>query len=242
MKLEKSLQKYGLNEKQAKIYLACLALGSASVYRISQRAGLPRSTGYEILNSLKEYGLVTTFIKKKIRYYNAESPKVAIELAREKAEVLEKVLPELIAMYGRPEERPVVRFYQGRKNVEIALNDMLNAKEIVGFSSAEDLFKIFAKEHLKFLEKRIQKKIPTRLIMHDSETARERKRLGVDEYRHIKIIPSQYKHHGSVLIYGNKMMMFLYDQKQLMTLVVESEGLVQIQRSIFNYLWDNIKE
>lgn len=38
-----SLRQFGLNEKQAKVYLACLELGSASVQKIAKKAGVERT-------------------------------------------------------------------------------------------------------------------------------------------------------------------------------------------------------
>ena len=52
MRLEQTLKDYGLKEKQIKVYLACLQLGTGSVVKIAQKAGMPRSTVYEILESL----------------------------------------------------------------------------------------------------------------------------------------------------------------------------------------------
>ena len=65
MKLENVLKEYGLTEKQAKVYLACLGLDSSPVQKISDVSGLPRTTCYEVLDSLKLLGLISSFQKKK---------------------------------------------------------------------------------------------------------------------------------------------------------------------------------
>ena len=64
MKIENVLKAYGLNEKQIKVYLACLELGSASVQKISQKSGLIRTTVYEVLETLKQRGFTSSFLKK----------------------------------------------------------------------------------------------------------------------------------------------------------------------------------
>ena len=67
MKLEKVLENYGLTKKQALLYITCLELGSASVYKIAKKANLSRSTCYEVLEILREKKLVTIFQKKKVK-------------------------------------------------------------------------------------------------------------------------------------------------------------------------------
>jgi len=51
--LENVLIEYGLSQNQAKVYLACLELGSATVQKISRQAGLPRTTCYQIIETLR---------------------------------------------------------------------------------------------------------------------------------------------------------------------------------------------
>ena len=44
MTLDKELQKIGLSEKEAKVYLAALELGQASVQNIARKAEVNRAT------------------------------------------------------------------------------------------------------------------------------------------------------------------------------------------------------
>jgi sugar-specific transcriptional regulator TrmB len=94
MHLQKTLEKYGLTAKQAKIYLATLELGSAPVNLIAKKSAIPRPSCYDILESLNNLGIASTFTKKKTRYYSVEDPRKIIKLAEQKAEDLKQVLPE----------------------------------------------------------------------------------------------------------------------------------------------------
>jgi len=64
MQLQKALEQFGLNKKQAKVYLAVLELGSATVNIISNKSGIARSSCYDILNSLIKKGIASSFKKK----------------------------------------------------------------------------------------------------------------------------------------------------------------------------------
>lgn len=240
MDLEKTLKNYGLTEKQAKIYLACLELGSTSVQKISQKAGLPRSTSYELLETLQQQGLVSTFQKKKVRYFSAEEPEKVVNLAKQKAESLEQSLPHLRALYGKAKIRPTVKFYQGKQQMKLVLDEILKeAKELLAFSSADDLFATL--EYFpEFVKKRVKQKIPTKVILRQSAKAKERQRLGPQELREVRIIPADYEYHGLVFIWDKKIAMFSFG-KELVALIIESEELAKVQKAMFEVIWHSLE-
>jgi len=240
MDLEKTLKNYGLTEKQAKIYLACLELGSAPVQKISQKSALPRSTCYEILEFLKQQSLVSVFSKKKTKYFSAADPKEVISSAKEKVGLLEQALPEFEAVYGQAKNRPTVRFYQGEAGMKTILKEILaEAKELLAFNHAEDLFAVLGDYWSEFVKQRMAKKIPVRVILRDTEKGRERQSLGLKELRDVKLIPASYQFHGVIFIWSKKIAMFSF-KKDLVALVIESEELTNVQRALFNNLWENL--
>ncbi len=237
MNLSKILQSYGLSEKQAKVYLACLELGSASVVKISAKAGLPRSTVYEILEHLSHEGFVSTFNKKKIKYFSAEDPAQIVRLAESKVNILRDVLPQLNAIAGQFRKRPTVRFYQGKDEMKLILEEILDEADILlAFGSADDLFRELESFH-KFVEKRIKNKIPLRVILEESELAKKRQALGQKHLRQVKIVPSVYSFHGVKYIWKNKVAMFSFTG-DLVCVVIESKELIDMEKAMFNHLWD----
>ena len=72
--VEKVLKNLGLNDKEIKIYLACLRLGPSPVRKIAQESGVNRGTAYDILRSLIKLGLVSYYHKDKNQYFIAENP------------------------------------------------------------------------------------------------------------------------------------------------------------------------
>lgn len=242
MNLENVLKSYGLTEKQASLYLACLGMDSASVYKIGQKVKIPRSTCYEVLESLKELGLVTTFRKKQVIYYAAEEPKIIINNLKEKINDLEKALPEFSAIYGGAKLRPTARLYQGLENMKTILQEILDeADEIIAFSSAEDHLAVFGAYWPEFVKKRIKKRIPVRTILTESAQARQRQAIGPRELRKVKIISADYKHHGLIMIWQDKIAMFSFE-KEMIALVIESRELARTQRAWFNFFWNMLPE
>ena len=58
---ERELVEIGLNEKEAKVYLASLELGQSAVQGISSRSGVNRATTYFIIEGLTAKGLISSF-------------------------------------------------------------------------------------------------------------------------------------------------------------------------------------
>ena len=244
MFLEKVLTEYGLKENHAKVYLACLELGSSSVLKISQKAILPRSTTEVILNSLQEKGFVSSFKKKNAKYFSTEDPKKIIANAKAKAELLEKALPNFRELYAHSTVIPTVRFYHGKHGMRTVLNEILTdtptlAKELLSFSSYDDIAEILEREFSTFVKRRMEKGLPVRTILRESEKALERARLGPQELRQVRFISPQYEHHGLFFVWGHKIAMISL-KHEWSVLIIESEELAQSQKMLFEALWDSL--
>lgn len=239
MNLETTLEEYGLKERHAKIYLACLELGSAPILKIAQQSGFARSTCEAVLERLQQEGFVSSFRKRRTRYFSPEDPHQVVALAKAKAQSLERVLPQFMAAYGKNKVRPTVRFYQGKQGMHLILQELLQeAKELLAFSEAEDLFSVL-EDYPEFVQRRLALKIPARVILKNSPKAQERQKLGPQQLRQVKIISENYNYHGMMLLWKNKIAMFSFKQ-DLTALLIESQELYQMQETMFEFLWKTL--
>lgn len=239
MPLNEVLKQFGLTEKEARVYLALLELGASSVQKIAQKAGIARPTTYDILESLKNQNLASIFEKGEVKYYSPTDPARIVEIAKQKSETIEDVFPQLKALYGMPVEKPKVRFYEGTEGMKIILEENLkDSKENFTIGSAEDLFATL--EYFpEFVRKRVKLGIPTKVILRESEKARERQKLGPKELREVKIIPAKYEYHAMTMIFGHKIAMFSF-KKDYVALLIESKELAEMQKALFQLIWENI--
>jgi len=241
MQLETVLHSYGLNDKQTKVFLACLELGTASVQKIAQKAGFPRSTVYEVLEVLREKRLVNTFQKKHARYFSAEDPEQIVRLAQYQAEMVKEALPQLDALAGKSRKRPTVRFYQGREQIKLVFEEVLaEADSIIGFGSSDDLAKQFGEYWKRFIAQRLARKIYSRTITFDSPKGRERQLLAPKQLRETRLVPPTYPFHGATIIWKHKIAMFSLTGDFIAT-VIESEQLAKTERAMFENLWERLK-
>src|SRR3989344_6511088 len=109
----------GLPEKEAKVYVAALEMGRGTVTQISRKAGVNRTNGYNLLDSLATKGLVRISGKEPKEEYVAESPDALVAYLerrhQESSENLSRAkefAPELKSIQ-KAEDRPQVKFYEG---------------------------------------------------------------------------------------------------------------------------------
>ncbi len=239
MHIDLILQKCGLSPKESKLYLSALELGSGSVQAIARKAGVVRSTAYEVLESLRDRRFVSTFQKKKVRYFSAEDPSQLVRLATETLDLLKTALPQMNAFVGSKRHRPTVRFYEGKDGMKMVFNEILDeAKELYAFGSADVIFKE-VEDFEQFVQMRQKKKIPIKVILKESSKAQERKKLGSKELREVRIIPNTHEYNGLIYIWKSKIVFFGFIHDPV-AVIIESQELADTQRALFYHLWDKI--
>ena len=149
------LKDLGLSDNEAKVYLAMLELGPASVIDISKKAGVNRPTAYVQIESLKKMGLVSTQTKGKKQLFIAESPdQLEFVLDRQLGELkqkqseFEKILPDLINLYRSSGAQPQVRFFEGKEGLLTMQENVLKsgAKERCAIASADQILDVFPRQ------------------------------------------------------------------------------------------------
>ncbi len=167
------LKNIGLSENEAKVYLAMLELGPATMLEISAKAGINRPTAYVQVEALKKLGLVSAQTKGKKKLFMAESPdqlefvleKKNVELEQKKSE-LEKLLPELLTMFSLGDQKPEVRFFEGKEGLMRMDEEFLKAKEksMIGIMSLDDVLNIFPSSSDSYSKRRVKKGIHVKSI------------------------------------------------------------------------------
>ncbi len=72
--LDQQLRKIGLSDKEAKVYLAALELGKATVQEIAVKANVNRTTTYVAIEGLTEKELMSEYLENHKRFFIAEDP------------------------------------------------------------------------------------------------------------------------------------------------------------------------
>jgi sugar-specific transcriptional regulator TrmB len=100
MEIKELLGQFGLQNKEDEVYLACLQLGTAPAQEIAKKAGIKRTTAYDVLKNLINKGLISQTQKGSKKLFIAEPPEKLGELLEEKQSKLMEALPLLNSFYN----------------------------------------------------------------------------------------------------------------------------------------------
>lgn len=133
--IKEELTNLGLSPEEAKVYLSILELGGSYASNISKKAQVNRATCYHTLSNLKAKGLINSYNKNKITWFNAENPKKLIKSQQEKLEIANNLLPQLLSISNSITFKPKIRFYEGLEGAKEIFEDILTTKdEILGYT------------------------------------------------------------------------------------------------------------
>src|SRR5262245_53631512 len=115
---DQELESLGLPIMQARVYLAALELGQATIQTLSLKSGINRSTIYTFIDDLKASGHLFETRQGKRKFYNAANPEHIVETAQSRMKSLEKLLPELQAINNKSTKKARVRYYEGMQGIK----------------------------------------------------------------------------------------------------------------------------
>lgn len=238
------LKKIGLSDKEAKVYLATLELGQASVQDISKKAAVNRPTTYVILDSLIKKGLCSTYFDnhKKVRYI-AESPEMidsVLELQKkeieEKQKMIDELMPQLRAIYNQQESKPVVRFFEGKDGLRTMIQEQMSAdsKMIRFFTSFDDIKKVFSQEEIdKAYKDRVSKKTKVK-VLFSAEKYEMKNPSDLDQTQSIPA--SKFPINCDVSFFDNKIRIASLKDK-LNGVIIEDKNIYETMVSLFELAW-----
>lgn len=248
---EEKLEKLGLNQHEAKVYIAALELGGESVQNIAKKSGVHRATTYLCLGKLKDLGLIVEIKKDKKTLYAGEYPEKLLEnILQEQSKLQQKqveisgLLPELKSIFNLSADKPRVRFFSGMDGLREVYEDTLyNNQEIFAFLSVAKI----EKELLNWLYKdyapqRASKKIKAYVIAPAEKATARYKELDAKLFKETKLVnPKSYPFSIEIDIYSNKIAMMSYSKKEMFGVIIESQEVNRTMKLIFKLIWDNIK-
>ena len=237
MNPQTALKQFGLTDKEIKIYLASLELGTASVLNIAKKAKLKRPTAYVVLESLLEKGLVSEVPRKNKTLFVAEDPELLTKKFKEREQSLIESLPYLKSIYNISEKKPKVRFYDGKSGVETVYDKIMSGnEEIIWFGSIAYINKNIPRQTDKFIKLALETDIPSReIITETKEDFAYAKKISSPKNQ-VRVLPNDLNFYIDCSLFQNKVAIFSLD-KDLFVVVIESEQIYKSFKSIFELAW-----
>lgn len=245
--IKNTLLSLGFSKKEVNVYLVLLELGKGTVTEISRRADINRTTGYDILDRLVGYGMVSISGKEPKQEYVAESPDRIKEYLSKKKKQIEKqleetqaVLPQLKSMHNVG-DRPKVRFYEGDDGLKQAYEDTLTSSEtILAYATVDDMHNALPEYFPTYYKRRAKKGIYIRAIIPNTEIGEDRAAKDVEEHRETALIPSdQFYFSPEINVYDNKVMIASWREK--LGIIIESEEIADAMKKVYELAWAEAK-
>lgn len=239
MELNEVLAKTGLNEKEAKVYLAMLELGPATAYRIAPKAGIKRPITYVVLESLQNKGLVSTVPESERKLFVAADPgKILGEMERTK-DLYKRYLPNLEAMYADSarKEKPQVRYFEGRDAVYEIYEKIYQAKEVMFFSTIKDILAVFPDYPKKLNEKALTGKMRVRELLTQSKSdLAYAKTMKQSEFFEDRFATAAGEFITDNCLFDGQVAFFAYEPF-VFAVLIRSEGIYKSLKTLFEFTW-----
>lgn len=235
------LRELGLDDKQARFYLAVLEIGEATVRQAADAAGVSRTNAYDILDRLTRRGLVSQVEAGHAHrtVVVATDPQRLLEEWQERRRLLDSVVPELRALHRKAGVRPRVRYYEGAEGIRTVLYETLRLPSpLLGILSMSDLMTV-----------------PGAAVMHDYVASR------VAHGRFLRVIRSREKETDDLwptdpaalretryapagrvftmtMLIGGNTVAVISSRRENFALTTESPEYAELHRNLFEVLWD----
>jgi len=239
----------GLNERETKVYLACLELGGASIQELSEKAGVKRTSIYNFLEELKTKGLLTEIKKNHKTLLIPEDPHSLIENRKnqikeigEQIGDIENIIPDLMAIYNAPGHKAKIKYYQGIDGLKKLYNDTLIPNStLYGFIDADKAIKTMGDFIWEYLDNRVKIGMDYKVIGKPGKWEEDPHIDHEAQKRSVKYVKPQTRFDTEIDIYSNKVSIYSF-KPPYAGIIIEDIAIHNTLKSIWKLLWDNLPE
>ncbi len=239
--LQNIIENIGLTQKEARIYLAALEIGSNPVSKIATKAKLNRVTTYDIIEKLAKRGLVSSFTRAKVKFYSARDPELVVNDFKKKVEEMETALPVLKQMNGEAANKPKVMSYESIEAIKTIFKDALSTDgEILICSNIKETELHWPTFMMDFEKKRMEYELPLRLITINDSRGQFMREYDDEFQRTTRLIAGEANFKATTIIYGNKVAMISFAAQT--GVLIEDVEICESQKALFETNWKTITD
>ena len=249
MRIERSLDELGLDKNKGNVYLALLQLGKGTAQDIAKKAGLPRTTAYEILQHLVEVGVIGVQIKKLGRVYLAQSPEKLYNILEKRQKSLSSIMMELSSLYHTSGMKPRVKLFEGKDGVREAWEDTIKIpnKTYCEIGSIVDLYNDRENDYMKdYVQRRAIAKVKLRALRcagpdQQFDEKNDIWPTSLSEIREVRYARLGFDLPLSLMIYDNNKVAIIDTQNENFGMIIESADFNLTFQNLFETIWQVAK-
>lgn len=239
----KKLQKLGLKENEAEVYLAGLKLGPTTILSISKETGIKRTNVYALVDNLMKKGLFnlkTTSFKK---YYSAESPEKLKTLIDHRLDQTVNLLKSKVEKKNNTKNNEILHFkgVGGMKNAfSLLLEDLQKDDFYYVISDGTRWYNTDQTFLEKFLRKRTKMKLDQKLILINNEFGQRALKNQEIYDQKVKLLPDNSELKATLVFTPYRVLTHQLTGERLTTIIESSEAAIA-QKQLFDIAWENLK-
>lgn len=247
MEIIEALRKFGLAEKEAKVYLSLLGLGEALASEVAAKTNIPRQLIYDLFERLIELGLVSFVIKDNKKYFRAASPEQLTSILKEKERAIQEVMPDLKKIRAFEEhKKPKIEVYEGVEGMKTIFNDILRIEKrelIIYGNTSRSSFEVMPIFMENWHYRRIKEKLKIRIIYNETQEAKKRIKEHKETLKlmEVRFLPVESLTPTATLIYGNKIALTVWLKNEPYATLIESKELKEVYKEYFEAIWKTAK-
>ena len=230
----------GLSDKGAKVYLAALELGEASVQELARASRLKRTSLYYVIEELLSQNALYTAERHGKTYYLPSQPRELLRSLRERVDQFEYNLEEIESKHNAKFKKPNIYFLYGPSGFKKAWDTFFESgdKEYSIITNGESLTEFVSEKYIvdTIIAKKKQLKMRSRQIISDSTYAKKVIAKDQAEQRESRIMPIGNNLPFTEII-GSKMVIIISPRFYNTIFVVENTEFAETRQKIFNALW-----
>ncbi len=238
------LEEFGLSAAEAKVYVALLETGSTLAGPVIKKTGLHRGTTYQILQRLKEKGLVSSVIKGKKQYFEPVDPSRLLDILKEREEKLQEILPALKAKLDAAKEKQDVTVYYGTKGIRSMMDKMLEelnpGGEYFDFG-VSGLFRDILGAYWDLWQKKKKKYGIKSYVIFNESMKDEKAGLLRDFYGEARFYPKEYPSATDTIIYKDTVLLIIWTAKPPIAVYIKNKDNAESYRNQFKLMWRHAK-
>lgn len=242
MDVHVELEALGFTANEIRAYLTLMRIGRSRAGRLAKECGLERTSTYNALKRLLDYGIISYVIESNERVFYAGEPEKIIDMFKEKQERASLLIPAIKNMRKYEKEKENIMKFRGFAGVKTVFNDILNSCEYGGeyliLGSENQLSEIMPVYSKIYVARKDKKKLRARILIRESVRDKSRK---MSKYTRVRYVPADVRSPANINVYGDKVAIFLWAEIPE-AVIIDNKDAADSFRSYFEFMWKNAKE
>ncbi len=230
----------GLNETEAKIYLACLEMGPSSAWNIFKKTGVKRPTCYASLDKLVADEIAHKKFDGARSIFSVITPAKLLMTLDYRKNQFRKALPLFAALKSTAEDKPRVQVFEGLDGIHQAYIlglDQPENSEILVFGSAR-IWQEINQQDSFYTAERVSKNITSRALFANLPHNQLFAKMDRMELRETRYLPQEYfDPKTEIQVFDNTVIYVTYSETAPYATVIENQAIAADMRQQFEILW-----